>query len=285
MDQGLMATTTAPDLLPNIQKWLEAIEPMFVGMADHVWTGPMDSQMFDIMRRGVVIRQREAIRTIHKMCDDGQGHFGVTLLRPAYEELLWVEYLTQNRSIADRLIVLTTHRELIDNISVQNEYIGAKGMQAHDFSQRYVKESLAHRKPTDSELRAIGKSLGWRENATAPSVAFLARKTGREKQYNFLFHGTSRYVHFSMQEILRRAWGNDGKLTLGSHHFSNYWQDFVIYWSFHIFIHLMTSCADLAQNIEIDEEKWEEMVTWMGKIYPIPIITKGELDWPRGPVM
>ncbi len=221
----------------GIERWLQYLAPSLAPAGRHTWTGPDLDQFWEILRRGAITRQQEGLRAALTMFDAGIGPFAVTLVRPSYEELVWIEYLNKHAKLANELSVLITRKEVRDGIEAQNEYIGAKGMQTLGFTQRYVKKHIAQAREVDRRLREIGCELGWgRDGTTLPSLALFARKVGREKEYKFLYQGTSRFVHFSGQEIFRRAWGSKkGEAIIGSKSFARYWNDFSLYWLFRIF--------------------------------------------------
>ncbi len=264
---------------------IEFFEPIIRSVETYVYDGDDTDQFWEFLKRGIVKRQFESIKAILNMVDSGFGHFGVTLLRPAYEELVWVEYLDQNAEIANELVLLLANHDIARNLSAQNDYIGAKEMLAGGFSQRYVKVCLARDRITKKRIKEIGSQLGWREGAIPPSMAFLSRKVGREPEYRFLYQGTSRFVHFSTGEILRRVWGKSGEVTIGSTSFSSYWQEFAMYWSFRIFGQLISPCIDIFDEFDISDRKLQEMLNLIGSFRPIPIITPQELTGlnPRGP--
>ncbi len=169
-------------------------------------------------------------------------------------------------------------KEARDGLEAQNEYFGTKVMHAGGFTQRYVKLHIAQTRGVETRLREIGQSLRWgRDGAVLPTFAHLARIVGREKEHRFLYQGTSRFVHFSVQEIFRRAWGRKGELTFGPNTFSRFWKDFSLYWLFRIFIELDAACSDITGDLGVSQEKWIEMKEWLKDFSPIPIITKGEL--------
>jgi hypothetical protein len=94
-----------------------------------------------------------------------------------------------------------------------------------------------------------------------------------------LYHGTSRYVHFSTQEILRRVWGKKGEVTISSRAFQRYWIDFAISWGSRLFLDLLTVCVDDLAGL--NEDRMFE-ITEAQKLLPrfalkVPIITANEL--------
>jgi hypothetical protein len=91
----------------------------------------------------------------------------------------------------------------------------------------YLKRSEAWAKHICMDIQALGKHLKWdRRTVDAgrlPSISFLAKRVGEAKLYQFLYHASSRYVHYSPAELLRRAWGRTGSMSISSHHFADYW--------------------------------------------------------------
>jgi hypothetical protein len=106
--------------------------------------------------------------------------------------------------------------ETTKSLDAQNQYLGAKVMNDLGFTQRFIKIQDAECRKREARIREIGRSLGWpQDRSLSPSIGWLSRKVKREKQYNFLYHATSRFVHFSQQELLRRVWSVYRKLKLG----------------------------------------------------------------------
>jgi hypothetical protein len=173
-----------------IEKFLEYLAPSLAPVERHTWTGPYRDQLWDILRRGAIKRQQEALRAALNMFDAGIGHFAVTLVRPAYEELIWIEYLYKHPELSNELSMLIALKEARDSLEAQNDYIGPKGMHAGGFTQRYVKQHIAQTRGVETRLHEIGRSLGWgRDGAVLPTFAHLARNVSREKEYKFLYQG------------------------------------------------------------------------------------------------
>ena len=177
------------NLRKGVTEWLAYIAPMLAPIEKYEWTGQDYDQYWDFLKRGVIKRQHEAVDAICKMAEIGVGHFGVTLVRPAFEELIWIEYLDKNKSKANELVILLMLQEISANLAAQNDYVGVKGMKALGFTQRFVKSYLASNRKYNTQLRDLAKKLGWpgRREGALPSMRYLARKVGREQEYGFLF--------------------------------------------------------------------------------------------------
>ena len=114
----------------------------------------------------------------------------------------------------------------------------------------------------------------------------LAERTGRLDIYHFLYHATSRFVHFKVKELMRRGWGSDGRFTLSSDHLGEHWRDFSLYWG--MYIHVETTLAlyelvpDLAASDgDINEDYMQRAIEMIGG--RVPLITPTELMWPGKP--
>jgi hypothetical protein len=242
----------------------------------YVWTGPDEDQFWEFLKRGVVMRQHEAMLAILHMADAAIGHFGVTFLRPAYEELLWLEYLQKNEKLAQELSRCFARHDVAESLDKQNQYLGFKAMQGIGFTQKFVKLFLAQAGESAARLRVIGRELGWRHGEGMPGAKFVAKKIGRESEYNFLYHATSRFVHFSPQEIFRRVWGKSGDVSVSSQSLSNYWSDFAIYWGFQIFYQSLSACGEAIGFNPKDSPitNWDEIKI----LRPVEMVTAAELQ-------
>jgi hypothetical protein len=171
--------------------------------------------------------------------------------------------------------------EVTEYLNAQNNYAGKRSMTQLGFSQRMVKVNDAQDRETQRRIREIGRQVGWdTSRGLFPTVFFMAKKIDRVKEFQYLYSATSRFVHFSPQEIMRRAWGTPGSLKIGSKSFGKYWETFAIYWGFRIFVDLMVHCHDLLATMDTDDSKFDEMTTWLAGFSQVPIITLEELQWP-----
>jgi hypothetical protein len=166
----------------QLQEWLDVMRPLLEPIKTYTWTGPTYEHSWEILQRAAVVRQWEALEAMMKMHQANFGHFGVTLLRPAFEELVWIEYLKQVVHLVPRLPSLLVRHEIAESLNAQNEFMGRREMAASGFSQQYVKVQLALDRRNQAEIKEIGQQLGWRnERSLLPSMRFLTRKVGREK--------------------------------------------------------------------------------------------------------
>jgi hypothetical protein len=113
-----------------------------------------------------------------------------------------IKYLNKNVEAAKKLVPLLARNEIAANIAAQNEFAGPKDMEEIGFAPAIVRLTLKNDEKTKQEIRQIGARLGWKTGRShLPSMAWLSKEVGHERDYKFLYQGTSRFVHFSTAEI------------------------------------------------------------------------------------
>ncbi len=217
-----------------------------------------------------------------------EGYAGVSLLRPACEELIWAKYLTQlDDGDANELLVCLSRKEILDALKAQDGRIGRARTKELGLLQQLEAGTNAQ-SMIRSKLSNVGRKLGWDkrtvDSSMPPSTQFLARKTQLTSLYNFLFHASSRYVHFSVSELLRRAWGTPEEITIRSANFGDYWSAFALAWGHkllsdtYLVIHESLE-ADGVLNPEIDGTKIISAYKEIAEFGFVPVITPAELNW------
>ncbi len=253
------------------------VRPSIDRLRSHIWVGSAKEQSWEFVKRAAIVRQFEAANAILSMVDFGHGYLGVTLLRPAYEELLWLEYLAMEKVPANTVIKWMTLKEIGDSFKAQRAFLRPEGMTSVGFSKRLsirIKHSVKQNKGRLNELRA---KLGWDIKAQLPPVAFIAGQVGRKKEYDYLYQSTSRFVHFSPLELQRRVWGQHGSVTVTSEYFSHYWTDFALSWSCRILIETMIAMGfgRHAENYDGDQDLLSKLLR---ELRPVQILTASELE-------
>ena len=277
------------ELAQDIESFVSHIRPVVEHASKAAWSEAQGT--LTLMRRGVLRRQFDCLEAILLLVRANRGYAGVPLLRPACEEWIWVKYLnSMTEEEGEELFRCKAQREVQQALSAQNDYIGSAAM--HDLGlDPYLTASQAQKTKTDASLQALGRKLSWNSSsirdAAFPSVAFVARKAGLEREYRYLYHATSRYVHFSAAELLRRSWGKPGEVTILSDNFNQYWSAFALKWGYRIFTQTYLELnekltSDGVMDPDLQDAEGEAVVLLMKKIAEygeVPIITAAELSW------
>ena len=236
----------------------------------------------EIVFRAVLRRQHEALTAILSLCQNARGDAAVPLLRPACEELILVTYLTTiQREQAQRLVVALAIVEIHDDLRAQQKFAGEDVMRELGFSARFVTEAKLKDAAAKEELAVLGRELGWkvRGRGVVPSVRFFAERTQILDVYDFLYHATSRFVHFKVKELFRRAWGHPPRLSVSSAHFAEHWTMFALYWG--LWLHLHTTIVVL-KVLEVPNDVLDEnsLLNALGQLGgKVPLVTARELVW------
>ena len=152
----------------------------------------------------------------------------------------------------------------------------------------HLENAVRREEETRHKLQKLGEKLGWPKQyvkqGRLPSMHWLAEKTNEKAMYDFLYHATSRFVHFSVPELLRRAWGNPqtGNISVRSVHFRDYWGMFSLHWGLRLFLDSAKIFCDDSNlpDVSLDEAHLLEAAERIGKYGQVPIITAEELAWP-----
>ncbi|OEO32903.1 hypothetical protein VW23_008790 [Devosia insulae DS-56] len=264
--------------LDQLKRLVEALAVKLEPLKKHEWTGPTEDEFFGLIQRAAIVRQLEALQAQLALSAAGQGAFGVSLLRPSYEEMIWIEYLLTVKSDASRVLRLLAAGGAAKSVTAQADYLGPNTSLRIGWLPEQVAFHAANGEAVAKELMAFKTKLGW--DKSPPTFKWVSKAAGREKEYNFLYHGTSSFVHFSTHELMRRIWGSKGKVTIGSGTFAGYWEEFACYWAARTFINLLVATEVWVQDGSQDEEP-TELLDIAEKLYPVPIVTREELfSWP-----
>lgn len=279
-------STLNVDLLQeDVQTALDAMRPLVEAASDR---GPDEFQGFlSVVRRAVLRRQFDALEAISHLVGEGRGYAAPPLLRPICEELIWISYSARIDSRdAEELVCCRACIELLELLEAQHAECGFAAMKELGLFQEY-KRKMEGKQAMRARIRALGRKLGWPANVTrraqSPSVSWLAKRTGQQDVYDYIYCATSRFVHFSAHGLFRLAWYGPGGMSVRSVHFRDYWGAFSLQWGFRLFLDsaielLNTPGMPEGEISETDLLSTAERIRAFGKV---PIITASELAVPE----
>ena len=244
--------------------------------------------------RATIRRQFDVLGAIVRLVEGGFGYAATPLLRPACEEFIWLKYLLgldQHR--ADELLFLLARFELMRSIKTQSDYYGIPAMIQAGWPKVLIKPNIGELGKVTEQLLRFGDALRWPKNrdqkSPLPSIAYLASKTGEKRTYEFIYHATSRSVHFSTSELLRRCWSTADvappvPVSIGSNTFEPYWSRFAVYWGYYLYINSVASLHPWleGQGIQHGDSYGQQMADAVATVTQdgsIPIVTPDELTW------
>ena len=272
-------------LQEDVHSILDTMRGFVEKASDFGWT-PRDG-ILPVIRRAVLRRQFESLDVVAQLVAEKRGYAAAPLIRPSCEELIWIKYLNQiDGAAAEELMHCVAAFERVRSLKAQDDFGGRSATKALGLLPA-LKLSDHHREICDRRLGDLGVQLGWEprtvQSRQLPSVRWLAKRTGQKDVYNFLYHATSRFVHFSATELLRRAWGRPGKMSIRSVHFGDYWGAFSLYWGFRLFLDSAIEILGTPGMPKegVDEDTFRSAVGRFAEHGQVPIITAEELRWPE----
>jgi len=151
-----------------------------------------------------------------------------------------------------------------------------------DYSAQYHSRESSYRE----KFKRLGRSLNWPsrniKEGSIPSVWFVAKSTESESLYRFLYHATSRYVHFSPVELARRGWGKDGRLQVDSNVYEPLWAVFTLSWGARLFGYSLESSLAALESEGVSEppdDSLSRAFEQINSIGRVPLVTPDELRW------
>ncbi|WP_327156665.1 DUF5677 domain-containing protein [Streptomyces tubercidicus] len=163
--------------------------------------------------RACLARQLDGFQAITALTRADLGHVAPAYLRPACEEYFWIKYLNtlQPQDFRDFLLQVANYENL-RGLHAQQMYIGKKGMKHLGFPTAFINEALRRVNSGKQRISDIGDRLGWPSATESngglvglPSTHWIANKVSEGKLYDYLYSATSRHVHFSAGELIRRT--------------------------------------------------------------------------------
>ena len=273
------------DLQKDVQLVLDLMRPLIETASDLTWR---ESDGFlPVIYRSILVRQFESLDAVSHLVAEKKGYAAPPLLRPACEELIWIKYLSSiSNADAERLLLCAGSIEQFRLLKAQDGYAGRTVMKELGL-QPFFEAVTTHQDVAREQWSDLGEKLNWdrhsRQSGQLPSLRWLARATHQTETYNFIYHATSRFVHFSGQQLLRHAWGKPGKVSIRSIHFRDYWGSLALYWGLKLFL---DSTIELLKILDMPEKGLDEAKVYaaaqrIGEHGQVPIITAEDLVWPE----
>ena len=245
-----------------------------------------------VVFKAIFVRQYEGLQAISQMVEIGTGFAAGPLLRPACEELIWAKYLLRiPPDSAQQLVKCMALDERYRSLRAQDRYTGRSVTEQLGLLP-YLEHSNGTRKDLLRLLRGLGRQLDWPKGAVTdgslPSLSWVAETVAEESTYDYIYQATSRYVHFSAHNLLRRAWGNpkSESLRIDSENLGGYWAHCCLHWGTLLFIRTYDVLAgggtlEETEMTKTASEEVLEVAKEIGRYGEATIILAEELYWPE----
>ncbi len=176
----------------------------------------------------VIRRQLEALEAAIKLASVNLGHLSVAFVRTALEEMLWARYLVSlETKTSQRLLLAMGSYDGLRSLLAQRRYVGDSIMAQLWYKVEFLDAAEKKLALVEDDLKKLRQELGWQ--GRLPSGEWIADSIGEAPLYDYLHSATSRAVHFSVGEILRRGWGDpEGILVTDKAEFREHLSEFAL---------------------------------------------------------
>jgi hypothetical protein len=268
---------------------LEITKSAVDGMSSFKWEP--HRPLMHVVYRASLRRQYEAIDAALTLIERGHGAFAVPLLRPALEEQLWLQYLaTLSEEDAEAVVVALMQAETLKALKAQDDYAGREVTTQLGLLEYFTAYNSNSADVAD-RLKRLAVKLNWgskqRREGIAPSMFFIASAVGKADLYPFLYSATSRFVHFSPSELLRRAWYDEAEtVNVSSESFGKFWSAFAIVYATRSYVEVLITSLNFVKDADellgsLEADRMTEACARLASFGSMPIITAAELAYPQ----
>jgi hypothetical protein len=231
----------------------------------------------------VIRRQIESLEASVKLAESNLGHLSVSFVRAAFDEMVWVAYLTQlDREVSQRLLLAMASYDGLRSLMSQREHIGDDAMTKLWYSKKFLDDAERQLTESKAALKELRSELRWPGGAL-PSTQWIAEQVSELDMYEYLHSATSRAVHFSAGEVFRRGWGDpNGMIATDKAEFRTHLSEFALdrLWRllFETVRHAMPLLEDsgLVSEQTLTDEKMMPIIKNVLELGQVPIVHAAE---------
>jgi len=272
----------------NLAKRINALEAVLVDAKGLISVGDLkwDDVMSDLRLLAVnhiLRRQLESLDAALALAKMGLGHLAVSFVRPALEEMSWLKYLTDlSEEDANKILLAMGNNDGLRSLMAQRDYVGAEAMRDLWYTDSWLDAQEATLTRVKEDLKGLSTEFGW-DRKSGPTMRWLAKKTDEVELYKYLHAASSRAIHFSAGEIMRRGWGAPGGImTTGPEEFRAHLSNFALYELLELFLQTVASSDRLLEDAgissEIPEAESQILITaeTLGELGRVPLVHAAE---------
>ncbi|WP_409180129.1 DUF5677 domain-containing protein [Amycolatopsis sp. VS8301801F10] len=174
-------------------------------------------------------RQIESLRAAVALARQNLGHLAVSFVRASLEDVIYLGFFVPLAlEDSQKLFLLLGNWDSTRSLLAQRAYVGDEVMKKLWYPKSFLDAVQHKRDDLRTQLKVLQKYYKWSGGAL-PSAAWIAEKAGRKDLYDYLHAATSRSLHFSAGEIMRRGWGHpSGKMITDEPEFRAHLSSFAL---------------------------------------------------------
>lgn len=272
-----------------VTSFSELADRLFV-IGDVAWADAMDGDLRLLAVNAAFRRQLESIRATLLLSTEGLGHLAVGFVRASLEDVMYLGFLQKLKvEPARRIFLVLGQWDSFRSLLAQRAYVGDEIMHELWFTEEHLRRAEISTADLKKQLKVLGKQYGW--GGLLPNGEWVAEQAGQRPLYDYLHSATSRAVHFSAGEILRRAWGHpDGQITTSQPAFRDHLTNFALHQLVLLFFQTWALLDDSAKagitlSVDVEEAEVEVVVQQIAGLGQVPLIHAHEWNLtPAGPI-
>ncbi|MBA8964474.1 hypothetical protein JOJ86_005289 [Rhodococcus percolatus] len=275
---------------------IEAVE-RFADCAEHVLTvtDPAWSDVAQDYRllavNSSLRRQQDSIRAALLLSRHDLGHLAVAFVRAALDDVMYLRFFASlDRGRSQELFASMSNFDSLRALLAQRNYIGDTEMARLWYPKPFLDWAVAGSEETRAVLRRLKKQYGWTGGLLPPGM-WVADRAGQRELYDYLSAASSRAVHFSAGEIMRRGWIEPtGKLVTDKPAFREHLACFALDRLWRLYLDTWQVAAPMLERAGISNDhslRDDEMITAIARLREtgsVPLVHAHEWKLPRRPL-
>lgn len=238
--------------------------------------GESGQHLFDICLTAAFAKSFEFTRYVHKNTDESDSFFLSGTLRGICEDLIFLKVIRELKP-KDRkeLLVSRTLFELHRSISKQENFLKENNPDQEIITSDHFSVDIRTLKDKIEEIKENNKIKG---DGHYLKTWDMAQKAGLYDLYDYLYHATSKLVHFDTKVLMRMGWGESDSpkedFEFSTKNFDSYYDEFNKFYSVYLLVEFSKTFGgrmgvgedlhrrvdELSEWIE-DQPRWPELVT------------------------
>ncbi|MFE0463729.1 DUF5677 domain-containing protein [Kitasatospora sp. NPDC058965] len=174
-------------------------------------------------------RQIESMKAATILARQDLGHLAVSFVRASLEDVLYLGFFgSLPLEDSQELFLLLGNWDATRSLLAQRAYVGDDVMKDLWYPEGFLDSAETKRDEVRASLKDLQKRYKW-SGGILPAADWIAERAGKKELYDYLHAATSRALHFSAGEIMRRGWGHpSGRITTNKPEFRSHLASFAL---------------------------------------------------------
>ena len=236
-------------------------------------------------------RQLESINAAVVLARQDLGHLALAFVRAALEDVMYLKFLYGlDRAASRRLFLLFGTWDALRSLLSQRAFVGDDVMNTLWYTADFLDSAEAQRSETREALRELQREYRW-SGGVLPSADWIAEQAGLRPLYDYLHAATSRALHFSAGEIMRRGWGDpSGRMFTNEPGFREHLTNFALHQLVLLFFETWKIVDDIEEvgvgvAADVKSTEVDAVVQRIAALGQVPLVHAAEWNLrPDGPL-